>query len=142
MELVASALSDEGFHAGANDTGGGIVCVVLQRENGGQIVWGTADVTWGASVINADGDVESSIETKCPSSTQDIALVVETLERPSTPARSRNKAVNTHHAPPPRHGRPQVRIPYLVFSRSHFELLRLALRQVCPHQRVRIPRQP
>jgi len=83
MELVAAALSEEGFHAGANDTGGGIVCVVLQRERGGEIVWGTADVTWGASIINSDGDVESSIETQCPSDTQNIEVVVEALRRPS-----------------------------------------------------------
>jgi hypothetical protein len=55
MELVATGLSEEGFQASADNTGGGIVCVVLQRENGGEIVWGTADVTWGASVVNADG---------------------------------------------------------------------------------------
>lgn len=83
MELVATALSEEGFQAGADDTGGGIICVVLQRKNGGEIVWGTADVTWGASVINAEGDVESSIETQCPSGTQDIAVIVEALKRQS-----------------------------------------------------------
>jgi hypothetical protein len=85
-ELVAAALSGEGFHAGADDTGGGITCVVLQREKGGEIVWGTADVNWGASVINGDGHFESSIETKCPSSTQDIAVVVEALKLPSISA--------------------------------------------------------
>jgi hypothetical protein len=83
MELVAAALSEEGFQAGADDTGGGIICVILQRRNGGEIVWGTADVTWGASVINAEGDVESSIETQCLSGTQDIAVVIEALKRPS-----------------------------------------------------------
>lgn len=83
MELVAAGLADYGFHAGADDTGGGIVCVVLQREGGGEIVWGTADVTWGASVIDVDGNIESSIGTQCPSSTQDIAVVVEALKGPS-----------------------------------------------------------
>lgn len=86
MELVAAGLTNEGFRAGADDTGGGIVCVVLQREDGGEIVWGTADITWGASIINADGDVESSIATRCSSSTQDIAAIVEALKDPSIKA--------------------------------------------------------
>ena len=86
MELVATGLSEAGFQANAADTGGGIVCVVLQCEKGGEIVWGTADVTWGASVVNADGDVESSIETECPSSTENIAMIVEALKLPSIKA--------------------------------------------------------
>lgn len=83
MELVATGLSEAGFQANAADTGGGIVCVVLQCERGGEIVWGTADVTWGASVVNADGDIESSIEMECPSSTENIAMIVEALKLPS-----------------------------------------------------------
>jgi hypothetical protein len=55
-ELVADALNEIGFSASTEDTGGGICCVVLQRKD-----WGTADVNWGAQIVDADGK-DPSIE--------------------------------------------------------------------------------
>jgi len=86
VELVADALTAIGFSASSQDTGGGILCVVLERKNGGEIIWGTADFNWGASIFDANGDVEASIETKCPSDSQDIAAIVEAIRAPSAAA--------------------------------------------------------
>jgi hypothetical protein len=83
VEAVADALCDLGFEASSQDTGGGINCVVLQSKHGGEIVWGTADVNWGAAISNADGEYVSSISTSCPSDTQDIAAIVEAIKEPS-----------------------------------------------------------
>jgi hypothetical protein len=85
---VADALNAIGFSASSQDTGGGICCVILQRKGGGEIVWGTADFNWGASVADADGTTTSSIATSCPSDTQDIAAIVEAIKNPSIEARA------------------------------------------------------
>ena len=85
-ELVADALTAIGFSASSQDTGGGICCVVLERKVGGEIIWGTADFNWGASIFDANGDVEASIETKCPSDSQNIAAIVEAIKSPSVAA--------------------------------------------------------
>lgn len=86
VELVADALTAIGISASSQDTGGGICCVILQRNGGGEIVWGTADFNWGASVTDADGKIESSIETNCLSDSQDIAAIVEAIRGPSIAA--------------------------------------------------------
>ena len=85
-EQVAVALRVDGFEAADQDTGGGIVCVVVERAAGGEIIWGTADSNWGAVVYSADGSPTSSIETRCPSDTQDIAAIVEAIRGPSIDA--------------------------------------------------------
>jgi hypothetical protein len=72
-----------GLSAASEDTGGGTCCVVVRRNGGGQIVWGTADFTWGASVEDADGEIESSLETNCPSDTLEITKIAEALKVPS-----------------------------------------------------------
>lgn len=91
VDAVAEALCGLGLVASSQDTGGGINCVVLEHIDGGEIVWGTADVTWGAAINNADGEYVSSIETICPSDTQDIAAIAEALLGPSL----KNGAVRT-----------------------------------------------
>jgi len=53
---LAEALSDLGLSASSQDTGGGISCVIVERKDGGEIVWGTADVTWGAAATDEDGE--------------------------------------------------------------------------------------
>jgi hypothetical protein len=83
MEVLADALCAEGFRASSQDTGGGIVCVVLDRAGEGEIVWGLADVNWGASVTGEDGEVISGIETDCPGDTDDLAKIVAALKKPS-----------------------------------------------------------
>ena len=83
VDAVADALSELGFAASSQDTGGGISCVVLERKDGGEIVWGTADVNWGAAISDADGEFVSSIETTCPSDTQDIVAIAEAIKGPS-----------------------------------------------------------
>lgn len=86
IELVADGLTALGFAASSRDTGGGICCVVLERKDGGDIIWGTADFNWGASVVDSDGEIESSLETKCPSDSQDIAAIVEAIRGASVAA--------------------------------------------------------
>lgn len=39
MEAVAEGLTRTGVRAFADDTGGGIVCIVVPRVNGGEISW-------------------------------------------------------------------------------------------------------
>jgi hypothetical protein len=83
MEAVAEGLRGEGLNASSQDTGGGVVCVVVEREDGGEISWGLADVNWGASITDEDGEYLSGIETECPGDTSDIAKIVEALKGPS-----------------------------------------------------------
>lgn len=85
-ELVADALRDDGFVASAQDTGGGICCVLLECLGGGEITWGTADFNWGAAVYGEDGTPTSSIKTECPSDTQDVAAIVRAIKQPSIKA--------------------------------------------------------
>jgi predicted regulator of Ras-like GTPase activity (Roadblock/LC7/MglB family) len=79
VEAVAAALGRLGLAASSQDTGGGISCVVLEHKDGGEISWGTADETWGATITDADGKYVSSIETTCPSDSQDIAAIAAAL---------------------------------------------------------------
>jgi hypothetical protein len=83
VEAVADALTSLGFSARSQDTGGGINCVVGEHKNGGEIVWGTADVNWGASISDESGEYVSSKETHCPSDSQDVAAIVEAIRGPS-----------------------------------------------------------
>jgi predicted regulator of Ras-like GTPase activity (Roadblock/LC7/MglB family) len=83
VEALATALSRLGLAASSQDTGGGISCVVLEHKDGGEISWGTADETWGAAITDADGKYVSSIETTCPSDSQDIAAIAKALLEPS-----------------------------------------------------------
>jgi hypothetical protein len=77
------ALSAEGFSASSQDTGGGMVCVILKRIGGGEIAWRLADVNWGVSVRDEDGDIISGIETECSGDTDDIAKIVAAFKKPS-----------------------------------------------------------
>jgi hypothetical protein len=83
---VAEVLSQIGFSASSEDTGGGTFCVVLQRHGGGEIIWGTADFTWGASVTDGGGQIVSALQTHCPSDTLEIARIAEALRPPSIEA--------------------------------------------------------
>ena len=83
---VADALTGMGFSASSQDTGGGICCVILQRKDGGEIIWGTADFNWGASIVDANGKVTSSITTRCSSESQDMVAIVEAIKGPSIAA--------------------------------------------------------
>lgn len=86
VEAVADALQRKGLAASSQDTGGGICCVILERKGGGEIVWGTADFNWGASVVGEDGSIESSIQTACPSDSQDVEAIVKAIWDPSIEA--------------------------------------------------------
>jgi hypothetical protein len=83
VDAVADALVARGLAASSQDTGGGINCVVLEHKDGGEIVWGTAGVNWGAAIHDADGDYVSAIETSCPSDSQDAAAIAKALFEPS-----------------------------------------------------------
>jgi hypothetical protein len=82
VEAVAEGLRQAGFAAAAQDTGGDILCVVIEQV-GGEVTWGTADVTWGAVVTNEDGEYVSAIQTTCPSDSTDIPAIVEALREAS-----------------------------------------------------------
>lgn len=86
MEAVADGLTQAGVRAFADDTGGGIICVVVPRADGGEISWGTADVNWGASVTTSDGTFERGLATECRSDTQDVDAIVAALRGPSIDA--------------------------------------------------------
>jgi hypothetical protein len=71
-EKIAEALTGLGLDASTEDTGGGIICVVIPRTDGGAIFWGTADVTWGAAIMDEDGEQTASVSTEWPSDSEDI----------------------------------------------------------------------
>jgi len=71
-ERISEALVALGLDAGAEETGGGIVCIVIPHTDGGVISWGTADVTWGAAISNQDGEQISYISTVWPSDSEDV----------------------------------------------------------------------
>ena len=83
VEALAEALRELGLSASSQDTGGGIFCVIVEREDHGEIVWGTADVTWGAAIIGEGGEQVSSITTTWPSDSQNIPAIAEALFAPS-----------------------------------------------------------
>lgn len=83
VEALAKALSELGLSASSQDTGGGIFCVIVERKDGGEIIWGTADVTWGAAITDDRGEQVSSITTTWPSESQDIPATAEVLFAPS-----------------------------------------------------------
>src|SRR5437879_6564002 len=83
VDAVAEALTGLVLIAASQDNGGGMNCVVLEHKDGGEIVWGTADVNWGAAISDADGEYLSAIETTCPSDSQDISAIAEALFAPS-----------------------------------------------------------
>jgi hypothetical protein len=82
-KAVANALREAGLSASLQDTGGGTLCVIVDRPDEGQIVWGTADVNWGAAIHDADGEYISGIETDCPSDTEDVAAIARALKNAS-----------------------------------------------------------
>lgn len=77
---VSEALQARGLDASAQDTGGATYCVVLPTKDGGEIIWGTADFNWGATVTNDGGDIISLISTTCPSESQDIEAIAEVIK--------------------------------------------------------------
>jgi hypothetical protein len=83
VEAVANALRKAGLPASAQDTGGGALCVIVDRTGEGQIIWGTADVNWGAAIQDVDGEFVSAIETDCPSDTEDVAVIANALKESS-----------------------------------------------------------
>jgi hypothetical protein len=71
-ERISDAIVALGLNASAEETGGGIVCIVIPHADGGSISWGTADVTWGAVISDQDGEQVSYISTTWPSESEDL----------------------------------------------------------------------
>ena len=90
-EKIADAMTCLGLEASAQDTGGGIVCIAIPRADGGEILWGTADVTWGAAITDDEGQQISSVSTEWPSDSEDITGTAKALLEPSI----RNGAILT-----------------------------------------------
>jgi len=82
-ERIAKALTGLGLDASAQDTGGGIVCIVIPRADGGEISWGTADITWGAAITDERGRQIASISTDWHSDSEDVAGTAKALLEPS-----------------------------------------------------------
>jgi hypothetical protein len=78
-EKIAEALTGLGLDASTEDTGGGIICIVIPRTNGGSIFWGTADVTWGAAVMDEDGEQTASVSIEWPSDSENIDATAKAL---------------------------------------------------------------
>ena len=89
-EQIAEELTKLGLTAYAQDTGGGTICVAVEHKDGGEILWGTADITWGAVITDEDGEQVSAISTQWPSDSQDISGTAQTLAEAS----SRNGATS------------------------------------------------
>jgi hypothetical protein len=73
-EKIAEALTALGLDASTEDTGGGIVCIVIPRTNGGAISRGIADLTWGAAITDENGEWVSHISTECPSNSMMLTV--------------------------------------------------------------------
>jgi hypothetical protein len=78
-EKIAEALAGLGLDASTEDTGGGIICIVIPRTDGGAIFWGTADVTWGAAIMDEDGEQTASVSTEWPSDSENIDATAKAL---------------------------------------------------------------
>jgi hypothetical protein len=82
MEAVADGLRNLGFSAVAQNTGGDMLCVVIEQP-AGEVTWGTADITWGAVVTDDEGEYVSAIHSACPSDTKEVAAIVDALREAS-----------------------------------------------------------
>ena len=78
MEAVAEGLRKHGFAAAAQNTGGDMLCVVIEQP-AGEVTWGIADVTWGAVVTDDEGEYVSAIQSTCRSDNREIAEIVNAL---------------------------------------------------------------
>lgn len=90
-EKIAEALTGLGLDASTEDTGGEIICVVIPRADGGTIFRGTADITWGAAIVDENGDQSASVSTDWPSDSKDIGSTAKVLLEASL----RNGAIRT-----------------------------------------------
>jgi hypothetical protein len=85
MERVAEILRDRGLDAYTKQTGGGIVCVIVESPRSGEgrrTVWGTADVTWAADVVEGDGANEvhlGVLKTEVPSDSTDAEAIADAI---------------------------------------------------------------
>ena len=76
-EAVAEALRRRGLEAYTQDTGGGIVCVVVER--GGLVYYfGTAGITWGADVTRDEESV-GSVSLDVPSDSRDAEAIADAI---------------------------------------------------------------
>lgn len=82
-ERISEALVALGLDASTEETGGGIVCIVIPHTDGGVISWGTADVTWGAVISDQAGEQISYISTAWPSESEDVDGTAKALSEAS-----------------------------------------------------------
>lgn len=82
-EKIADALTALGLDASTEDTGGGIICIVVARVDGSSISWGTADTTWGAVINSEEGEQTASVKTEWPSDSDDIEGTAKILLKAS-----------------------------------------------------------
>ncbi len=89
VELVTDSLECSGISAGlwlVPSLDGGDLCVGIGCKGGGRIFWGNSDMNWAASIFDQRDQMVSSIETKCPSTCQDVSVVIEAILGPSRDA--------------------------------------------------------
>ena len=76
-EVVAEAIRRRGLEAYTQDTGGGIVCVVVE-DSGLAYFFGTAGVTSGADVTRDEESVDS-VSLGVPSDSRDAEAIADAI---------------------------------------------------------------
>jgi hypothetical protein len=77
---VAQRLLADGLPATAEHTGGGIWCVLIDDDEGGQWYWGMANATWGAQRIAANGDcTDDLLDTTVSSDSEDLDAIAKAI---------------------------------------------------------------
>lgn len=82
MERVAQELESRGLNAYVQNTGGGIMCVIVEGPEGRQgrwTAWGTAGDTWGAEVRVGEEEYVGNLETSVPSDSTDAVRIASSI---------------------------------------------------------------
>jgi len=79
MERVAQELEARGLNAYVQNTGGGMMCVIVEGPEGREgrwTAWGTAGDTWGAEVrVGEEEKYVGSLETSVSADSTDVARI-------------------------------------------------------------------
>ena len=90
MERVTQLINERDAGAAAElfDSGGGIYGIAMPAADGQQLFFGTADVTWGGKLTDAEGEHLRGVETDCPSDETDPAKIADALVSAARPLMS------------------------------------------------------
>jgi hypothetical protein len=83
MERVAEKLQSKGFNVYVQNTGGDIMCVIVEGPQGREgrwTAWGTAGDTWGAEIRAGEAEeYVGSLETSVPSDSTDAVQIAAAI---------------------------------------------------------------